>query len=65
MGFSLVVASGGCSLVAVCRLLIMAASPVAEHRPWGMRSSIIAARGLSSFGSQALEHRLSSCGAQA
>ena len=64
MGFSLVVASGA-ALVAVFRLLIMAASPVAEHRPWGMRSSITAARGLSSFGSQALEHRLSSCGAQA
>ena len=64
MGFSLVVASGA-ALVAVFRLLIMAASPVAEHRPWGMRSSITAARGLSSFGSQTLEHRLSSCGAQA
>ena len=31
-GSSLVVASEGCSLVVVCRLLIVVASPVAEHR---------------------------------
>ena len=30
-----------------------------------MRASVVAARGLSSFGPRALEHRLSSCGAQA
>ena len=58
---SLVVASGGHSLAAMCRLLTVTASRVAEHGPWGVRSSVTAARGLSSFGSQALEHRLSSC----
>ena len=31
----------------------------------GTRASVVAARGLSSCGSQALEHRLSSCGARA
>ena len=31
MGFSLVVASGGYSLVAVCRVLIVVASLAAEH----------------------------------
>ena len=30
-GFSLVVASGGCSLVAACRFLIAVASLVSEH----------------------------------
>ena len=30
-GLSLVAASGGCSLVVVCRLLIVVASLVAEH----------------------------------
>ena len=32
MGFSLVAASGGCSLGAVLRLLIVVASLVAEHK---------------------------------
>ena len=32
IGFSLVVASGGYSLVVMCRLLIAVASFVAEHR---------------------------------
>ena len=31
----------------------------------GVRASIVVARGLSSCGSQALEHRLSSCGTRA
>ena len=31
----------------------------------GMKASVVVARGLSSCGSQALEHRLRSCGAQA
>ena len=53
-GFPLAVVSGGCSLVAVCGLLIAAASPVAEHRPWGA--------GLSRCSSWALECR-PSCGA--
>ena len=33
-GFSLVAASGGYSLVAVCGLLIAVASLVVEHRLW-------------------------------
>ena len=53
MGSSLVVASGGYSLVAVKGLLIAATSLV-EHG--------LEACGLRSCGSQALEHRLNSCG---
>jgi len=43
-GFSLVVVSGGYSLVAMCRLLIMMASLVVEHRlcRLGCRASVIA-----------------------
>ena len=62
---SLVVVSRGFSLVAVCRLLIAVASLVAEQRPQGTRASVTAARGLSSCGFWALEHRLNSCGTQA
>ena len=57
MGFSLVVESRGYSLVAVHRLLILMASPVVAYSS--------RARGLSSCGSQALEHRLNCCGAWA
>ena len=69
-GFFLV-ASGGYSLVAVHRLLTVVASLVAEHGgalgaqalgPW---AAVVAARGLHSCGSQALEHRLYGCGALA
>ena len=63
-GFSLVEVSRGYSLIAVHRLLIVAASLVG-HR-------LYRAQGLSSCGtwaqelwSQVLEHRLSGCGAQA
>ena len=56
---SLVVANGGCSLAAVCRLLIAVASLVAEHRLQGMQASVVAACGLSGW---ALKHSLSSCG---
>ena len=59
-GFSLVVLNWGFSLVAVCRLLIAATSFVAEYKLWGSWASRVSARGLSSFGSAALEHRLSS-----
>ena len=48
--FSLVVSIWGYSLAAMHELLI-----VAEHR-------VVAAGGLNSWGSQTLEHRLSSCG---
>ena len=46
-------------------LIIVASSFVAEHGFWGTRASIVGANGLSSCNSQALEHRLDSCGPQA
>ena len=64
MGFSLVAASGGYSLVVVLRLLISVASLV-KHGLLGMKASVVAARGLGSCGFWALEHRISSCGARA
>ena len=51
----LVVASRGYSLVVVHGLLIAVASLVVEHGALGQE-------GFSSCGSQALEHRLNSCG---
>ena len=62
LGLSLVVVSGGYSLVVLHGLLIAVASLVAEHRLQGAWASVVV-RGLSSCGSQALEHRLCSCGA--
>ena len=50
----------GLLFVAVCGLLIEVASLGA--RALGAQASVVAACGLSSCGSQALEHRLSSCG---
>ena len=44
---------GGYSLVAVCGLLIVVASLVAEHRLLGTRASTAAAHGLSSCGAHA------------
>ena len=55
----------GFLFIAVCGLLIVVASLVAEHGALGACASVVVARGLSSCGLQALEHRLSSCGAQA
>ena len=55
-GFSLAVANGSYSLVAVCRLLIAvafvaeASLVAAEHGLWGARASLVAARGLHSTG---------------
>ena len=63
-GFSLVVASGGYSPVAVQDLLIAVASPVVEHGlSWhaGFRSCAWAQQ----LWFWALKHRLNSCGAQA
>ena len=60
-GFSLVVASRAYSLVTVHRLLIAKASLAAEQGLQGASESLVAARGLSSCGSQTLEHRLNSC----
>ena len=62
-GLSLV-ASRGLLFVAVRRLLIAVASLVAEHAR-GARASVVVAHGLSSYGLWAVEHKLSSCGAQA
>ena len=64
-GSSLVVTSRGYSQVTGHGRLISVASLVAEHGLSGMRASVFAARGLSAWGSRALEHRLSSCGAWA
>ena len=58
IGFSLVAESEDCSLVEVCGLLIVVASLAAEHRLSGGRPSVVGAHGLSTCGSQALEHRL-------
>ena len=51
----------GFSLAVACGYLTAVASLVAVHGVQGMRVSGAAAHGLSSFGSWALEHRLSSC----
>ena len=68
-GLSLVVVA---SLVAEHRLqahglqqLQHTGSVVAAHRPQSAQVSVVVARGLNSCGSQALEHRLGSCGTQA
>ena len=61
VGFSLVPASGGYSLVAVLRLLTTVASFIAEHRLQGF--SAVAAPGHNSRGPWVLEHRFDSCGA--
>ena len=53
----------GFSLVVVCGLLIAAASLVMGHRLWGIGASVVVVCGLSGCSSQALEHRLSCCGA--
>ena len=50
-GFSLVAAGRSCSLVAVHRLLIAVASPVAENRLQGVRASVVVPPGLQSTGS--------------
>lgn len=54
--------SGGYSLAAMCRLLILVVSLVAEHGLKGTQTSVAATRRLSSYGSWTLEPRLSSCG---
>ena len=54
-------ASRGSSEVVVCGLLIVVVSLVAEHRLEGAWAAVFVARGLSSCGFWALEHRLSSC----
>ena len=55
----------GTTLAAVHELFTATASLVAENRLEGVGASVVAACGLSSYGSWALDHRLSSCGAGA
>ena len=62
--FPLVAASRGYSSLYVCRLLVVVASPVAEHRLQGVRASVVVACRLNSCNSRALEHRLNSFGTQ-
>ena len=63
--FSLAVAGRGCSLFAVRGLLTAVVFHVVEHEPEDGWASVIVVCGLSSCGSQSLEHRLSSCGSGA
>ena len=65
LGFSLVSVSRGSPVVAMCRLLIAVDSLVAEHGSQGFRAAVVAAHVLCRCGFQALEHKLSCCGAQA
>ena len=65
VGFSLVVASGGYSLAVVCKLLMVVVSLTADHGLQDTQASIAAMPELNYCGSRALEHRLSSCQAQA
>ena len=58
-GLSRAVVSGVYSPDAVHGSLIAVASLVLENRLWGLRTSVVAARGLSNCSSLALEHRLS------
>ena len=51
--FSVTVESGGYSPVVMHGLLIAVASSVAKHRLQGIQASVVAALGLSSYGSQA------------
>ena len=60
---SLVAESSGYSLGVVCRLLIVVAS-LCQAWALGIQASVVAAWGSVGCGSQALEHRLSSCGSQ-
>ena len=55
-------ASRGYSLVVVLGFLIAAAALVAEPGLQDVKVSVVVTRGLSSCSSQALEHRLNSCG---
>ena len=61
--FILVAVSGGSSPVVVGGLLTAVTSLAVEHQLWGARPSVAEECGLNRFGSQALEHRLGSCGA--
>ena len=62
MSFSLAVKSGDYSGCGAGSLTVVA-SLVVEYGLLGSQASVVAACGLSSCGSQTLEHRLNSCGA--
>ena len=55
----------GLLFVAACGLLIVVASLCCRAWALGAQASVVAAHGLSSCGSWALEHMFSSCGAWA
>lgn len=59
-GFSLVIMSGGCSLV-VTRELLIVVSSVVEHGFWNTQASVVETLGLSGCSSWALERRFNSC----
>lgn len=61
-GFSLAVVSRGYAIVVVSGLLTVVACLFTVHGLQGTWASLLAACGLSSCGSQALWHRLNSCG---
>ena len=61
-GFSLVVVSGGYSLVEVQGLLIVVVSLVEQYRLQGAWASFVVACGVSSWGWRPPELRLISCG---
>ena len=63
-GFSLAAVSGGYSWL-WCAGFSLGGFSCCGARALGVRASVVVALGLSSCGSQALEHRLSSCGARA
>ena len=52
-------------LFVVVRRLLIAVASRCGARALGVRASVVVACGLSSYGSPALERRLSSCGARA
>ena len=52
-------------LFVVVRRLLIAVGSRCGARALGVRASVVVACGLSSYGSRALERRLSSCGARA
>ena len=58
MGFSLVLESGGYSLVGVCELLIAVTSLVAEHSLQGTQAAVVVVPGLWSTGSVVVAYRL-------
>ena len=61
--FALVAVSGAHSLLVVPGLLVAEASLVMEGGPQGPQASVVAERGLRSWGPQAVDHRLNGCGA--